>query len=248
MFRIICSIAFAFALFLAFSVLADAANEHLILYFSFDEDLGDEVKDSSQYDHEANFLNGAKWSPDGQYGGGAEIRVPNAHIEIPFEERFSITETITMEVWVNFDVLNKVMLIVEKGKNYNFFFTNTSELRTSDDSGNGIETAGYDFEVEKWYHIAAVQDTVTPQRLLYVDGELVVEDKSAFDLPASDNVTRIGGTAGWAGGNYVGLIDEMRIWNVVRTAKDIQRDMELGPEAVFAADKLATTWGKLKDD
>ena len=64
MLRSICGLIFIFALVCAFSVLAD---EHLLFYASFDDDLGETVKDHSQYKNDGKFVNGAKWSPDGKF-------------------------------------------------------------------------------------------------------------------------------------------------------------------------------------
>jgi hypothetical protein len=73
--------------------------------------------------------------------------------------------------------------------------------------------------LDTWTHVAVTYDGVLVR--LYVDGVLDVEAQ----LPAGDhNATGFAWTIGQTPANepYVGLLDEIRVWNVVRSASEIE--------------------------
>jgi hypothetical protein len=222
-----------------------AAKENLIFSASFDKDLDKKVKDLSQYGNDGEFFGNAQWSAKGKYGGCAEILGAGGHVSIEHNDLFNITETVTLEAWVNPTPEAKWGIIIGKKENYQFWFLSDGEIRLADDMGEKLDTLGYNFRANEWVHVAGVLDTVTPQRVIYINGEEEAGDKVAFGLDPTGHPLRIGFDPGGAI-QYIGLIDEVQVWNVVRTPDEIKQDMEFKPKAVFAADKLAITWGQLK--
>ncbi|WP_047547008.1 LamG-like jellyroll fold domain-containing protein [Psychroserpens sp. Hel_I_66] len=78
----------------------------------------------------------------------------------------------------------------------------------------------YTFITNTWYHVAATYDGTT--RSIYVDGVLIGSDTptaSSHNLTNTSNVT-IGRTLNSE--YFSGSIDEVRIWNVPRTAEQIK--------------------------
>ena len=73
--------------------------------------------------------------------------------------------------------------------------------------------------VGAWHHVAATFDGTT--RTLYLDGVAVGSDQpgSGHNVPNADNL-RIGSTNG--GEYFPGNIDEVRVWNVARTATQLR--------------------------
>jgi Concanavalin A-like lectin/glucanases superfamily len=77
----------------------------------------------------------------------------------------------------------------------------------------------------QWHHVAYTYDGTTHN--LYIDGVVVDTETVPGDIRTP--------TSGWLGsidGNnelYKGQLDEIRIWNVVRTAAQVQMDMHHSP-------------------
>ncbi|MEL6561373.1 MAG: LamG-like jellyroll fold domain-containing protein, partial [Bacteroidota bacterium] len=101
---------------------------------------------------------------------------------------------------------------------------------TSDGSINVYGGSGYEFiynetndKSDEWTHWAYVYDNaeVLDSRL-YKNGELVMEG----DLNSVDNNSMIDNNDFFAklGNEFEGNLDELRVWNIARTAEEIQRD------------------------
>ncbi len=71
-----------------------------------------------------------------------------------------------------------------------------------------------------WYHVAVTYDAATQEMRLYKDGVLV---SSATSVPAYTETTLFIGAFN-SGFFWNGRIDEVRIWNVVRTATEIDNN------------------------
>jgi len=96
----------------------------------------------------------------------------------------------------------------------------------------------------KWHYIVGVYDG--SKKYLYVDGKLDAS-ASASDISVTKDPVEIGANNG--GRNFNGLIDEVRIWNVARTATDIVNNMNIvltgkenGLVAYYKFDDSSGTW------
>ncbi len=63
------------------------------------------------------------------------------------------------------------------------------------------------------------------------------------------NTWKIGFTSGWGGGgDYVGVVDDIRIFDETLAAEEIVQIMEeQGGFAVDPSGKIASTWGTIKE-
>ena len=75
-----------------------------------------------------------------------------------------------------------------------------------------------------WTHLAATYDGAVLR--LYVNGALAGSIAVSGAMAASTGVLRIGGNGVW-GEWFAGLIDEVRVYNRVLTASEVQQDMQL---------------------
>jgi hypothetical protein len=86
----------------------------------------------------------------------------------------------------------------------------------------------------KWHHVAYTFDRTT--HILYIDGVMVASSTAASDL-RTPNQSWLGSLDG-SSQLYKGLLDEVRIWSVVRAPADVVKDMlhrSPGPEPGLVA-------------
>jgi hypothetical protein len=103
--------------------------------------------------------------------------------------------------------------------------------------------------LEKWLHLAVTWDRNTA--LLYIDGEIDAESPAPGLMGPRPNDDPV-----WIGASSSakdpetpdGMMDEIRLSDVVRTQDEIKASMEGLQLAVESLEKLATTWGSLKRD
>ncbi len=101
--------------------------------------------------------------------------------------------------------------------------TNTMGLISLHSSLNGWSRTGVSLTNNKWQHVGFVYDGSTMK--LYIDGAL--ENTINFELPDTMPADiRIGGRVNAAGGEHANFsIDELRIWNLNRSATEIMNNV-----------------------
>ena len=105
------------------------------------------------------------------------------------------------------------------------------------DGGFGAPT----FKAGEWHYLTGVVDG--KDQLLYVDGELETERPFAGPIASDSSETEIGHAGD---GGFIGLIDEVVIYDRALSAKEIKQNFEAKGLAVNPAGKLATRWAKIK--
>ena len=107
---------------------------------------------------------------------------------------------------------------------------------------------------DTWIHFAATYDIneKAEQLVVYVNGKKAGVSTRPGKTAVTANPVEIGK---WGGGSFfVGIIDEVAIFNTVLSEDDLTTIVEhglakaLGGLSVEPADKLAVTWGDLKAD
>lgn len=129
----------------------------------------------------------------------------------------------TVEAWVYAEEM-KSLGIVGWG-----VYQKTSQVNALRFSGNGFSHYWWNDDLtvatgnisKKWHHVAATYDGKT--RRIYLNGKEIAKDtpKGQHKVPNADNLT-IGKT--FRNEFFNGKIDEVRIWKVARSAKEIQRN------------------------
>ena len=226
-----------------------AQDRHTVLLYTFESIDGDVVKDLSGNENDG-ILMGTEWS-DGKFrhgldfGGDADLDF----VEIPDHDSLDLVEALTVEMWL-FLRAESVSggTGVTKGSTYKLGPRNNlqAELRVTRAEGGAAVLSNVDLPISKWVHIAGTYDSETGIGKLYIDGELDNEMDIGGEIAPNDNVVWLG-----RGANpYLdGILDEVRVSNIVRTQEEIQELMEFGIEKVLSVtprDKLATTWANLK--
>jgi hypothetical protein len=138
----------------------------------------------------------------------------------------------TVEAWVRPSLVNGtwhwVLCKGNNNDNLDFLFGLDYTNRFFFQTRNLINPllAGGEVIPNQWYHIAGVQDVDAGMIRIYVNGEPAGSKVLQGSGVSSDSPLFIGGRnlfgSGKSGEGFIGLIDEVRIWNTARSAADIK--------------------------
>ena len=156
----------------------------------------------------------------------------------------NITQQVTVSLWIKpTDFPNRYAPIIFKGderksnfshRSYILYLRENGKIQiASSPDGRGQQTfytASDTIQLGKWYHIAGVINAETDTMRLYINGIEVgkTDFKGETRFYQSRKPLRIGWTHEEkrpTQSPFVGLIDEVRIWNVARTEAEIRSDM-----------------------
>ncbi|RKU29242.1 hypothetical protein C6497_06650 [Candidatus Poribacteria bacterium] len=215
-----------------------------------DEGKGDVVKDSSGNGNDGKIV-GAEWA-DGKIGQGLEFD-GTANVQIPPSESIDdIFDGFTYLLWVkptgqppnvNTRVIERDWHnpTIQMGPNdfYASIAVNADQAQTN--------VRGGAWEMNEWSFVAMTHDGNT--LTLYVDGEAVADKDvgKPDDKPNSDIRFASWKNPGWT---YIGVLDEVAVFNTPLPEKELKQIMNIGLEetlSVSSSGKLATTWGLLKN-
>lgn len=184
------------------------------------------------------------------------------YLSAPDSASLSITGDISLECWVKIESAPSVggtyhMITKYRTDNdqrsYSFTYRNvggtlTLRMTISSDGGSGGNTIDHDEAVDLgtgiWHHVAVTVDFTNNEVKFYVDGAQEGTTKTESTINSIFNSTaRFAIGAVYVGESslllfFDGLIDEVRVWNDVRTSTEIadNYDTELvGNEAGLAA-------------
>jgi len=161
-----------------------------------------------------------------QFDGSSDVIVPNQPAL-----SFLSTDPITVEAWVFRTGNAGVMHILGKrsgcngnsGQNYQLAFDGDGIGFGGDKDNGNTATTGVIPPLNQWMHIAGTFDGTTLR--VFVDGIPAGSVNGTLGSPNGNDVKIA--ASGDCGGNWVGIIDEVRIWNIARTQPQIQQTMNM---------------------
>lgn len=188
----------------------DPANPDLVACYRFDDSTG---QDASQY---ANHLTASNVMYVPGYAGMAMRTDTSSDVKAAESASLDVTAA-TMELWVNPASLPQSgrVGLIDNNNQYGFFILAGGILRCS---GGGALEVSHTLVLDQWTHLACTNDG--SQIAIWVNGVMM----GAMAGAAMSQ----GGTEGTAlamnnpsGDNFSGLLDDVRIWRVIRSASDI---------------------------
>lgn len=242
----VCAASFAYA--------QNEPDESLILYFSFDELDGDNTIDHSRYENHGEMA-GAPKHVDGKFGKALQLNGESDWVEVPHEDILTVDESVTVMAWINTERHQgpggqRWQGIVAKSngpRSYSFYTEFPSECLHLSVGGAGSVCNGK-VKLDEWQHVVAQVDDGTHR--YWINGENVGEFPGKPPPPGkADTDSVLVGKTHEGQREFLGLIDEVRIWNRALDEDEVIEQMEIGYFEMFAVDpraKLATTWGNLK--
>lgn len=185
---------------------------------------------------------------------GASLDGAGAFINVPDNNLLDISGELTVTAWFNADTVpsgSQLKTIVSKDENYEFHIENGEIYWWWNTSGGGtrtFRTSGANIAAGRWYHVAIVYSRSLGQQRIYLDGVNMPAQggsttNSSETLLTNADPLQIGGDQGFAGREFDGLIDEVRVFDQALSPGQVgavlndTRPCRLGPVAYYPMDE-----------
>lgn len=228
-------------------------SEGLVVYYAMDASSGTSVADSSGNGLTAttyNMVNG-DWQL-GKYGNSLHFtRAGTDYVATSATTltNFTKTDPFTVSAWVYNDSVsgtwhdNTIVATTncsDQYKGWSTSYSDTSQfvitLGYNDGSWHSISAVSDNtYSLNTWYFVTFVMAGTAGEQKIYVNGEEVAttlaSNTDVFSYSGAQVVSI--GKRGTCGDSYMdGKIDDLKIYNVARTAEQIMRDYKTGPGPV----------------
>ena len=251
--KLIYLVCFMFALGLALTGAANAADPNLMGWWNFD---GDALDTSGNERH--GTLNGSPQFGPGVYGEALEFDGDD-YVSIDGYKGVLGPHAFSIAAWVKQTAGSTGTIVawgqLVDGARARFLLRNNGQLRLSTFAGR-VESDIY-LSLDEWYHVAVTKVQDQDQATLYLDGQDVTSTAQSFT--SLNIVADVDVGVGWdpvnQGSYFTGVIDEVFIYDKVLTPEEIQQIIEggggepypfaLGPEPADGA-LNEDTWANLK--
>ncbi|MHC4432771.1 MAG: LamG domain-containing protein [Planctomycetota bacterium] len=220
--------------------IVEITEPDLVGWWTLDEGQGTTAVDWSGHDNEGTLEGEPQWV-EGKIGSALAFEGSR----VIFGASDSLTADLfqgsfTLAGWINPKRTGNTWqqifrAVMAAGSNDTLFINNDGRLswrgRVAGAWAGGMcETAAEVVPADTWTHFAVTGDEISFR--IYVDG--VLSQEAGFQKTDGANVTYyIGGTAG--GESYSGMVDELRVYNKVLTADEIQKVMRGDPLVAWDA-------------
>ena len=225
-------ISFVSMLGLVLTMASDAAGAGLVGWWKLDETSGAIASDSSGNGHDGTIVGSPQWV-GGYFGGALQFTGDPDMVTVPYSTQLNPENQFTVMLWAN---------VAPGGTGYRAPFSSrvpgynlyapaagtasgTWEMWVGLDPGWAVVRPGPAIQEGEWIHIAGVYDNGDMK--LYGDGQLGGEATGAM-VPNRENELRIGagGPATGALHHFVGMIDDVRIYDEALSVEEILLAME----------------------
>jgi hypothetical protein len=209
---------------------SNLAPPGLVAAWAFNETSGTTASDASG-NGRTGTVSGAAWTTSGRYGGALSFDGVNDWVTVADANALDLTTGMTLSAWVRPTAVTGWRTIVMKEAPSSL----TYGLYAGDQTGLPsffLTAGGFDqyqaingtssVPLSAWTHIAATFDGATMR--LFVNGTQVASMPQTVPMTTSNAPLRIGGNAIW-GEYFVGLIDEVHVYNRALSSGEIQTDM-----------------------
>ena len=198
------------------------SSAELVGYWSFDEGEGDVAKDGSGYGNDGVIVN-ATWE-EGKLGSALGFDGASAYVEVPDHESLHLWERYTFAAWI-YQVESRSSRIIDKigaGTANGPHLDTHPGQRLRSCSGACISTT-FDHSLDEWHHAAITFDNGDVK--LYLDGSVAGVGTAPSPLAGNDLTLRIGADSN-GGSLFLGLIDDVQVYNHALAEAEILKAME----------------------
>ena len=248
--RLVIRLLFATFFLLCWQTAGYTLEKGLVLYLPFDEGAGKVAHDISGNENHGD-INNTKWVK-GKYDSALEFSgAVDSYVRIKKSNSLIPKDQVTLEAWVFPTQVagNNNIISNTEGSGHTMRFEN-AQLKAYIHIAGAYATpvGGPVIKPNELYHTATTFDGKVAR--LYLNGELVGEAERKGVITESTQDIFVGSETDANQPNvtymFFGLIDEVRIWHVARTADEIKMGMEKLNLPVNPKGNLTTSWGKIK--
>jgi len=214
-------------------------------YWNFDENTGTAANDLSGNANSGTLTNTPTWTT-GKYGAGISFAGSNAHVIVSDPASgvldFADDADFTYSAWIKHTTASARQIILSKfadaGPGYKLSMEADGDIQCGLDydtiytpTDSATSTAAT-YDDNKWHYVACVK-TGASTLSLYIDGVLIVTDSALTAANAVSNTDPlyIGIDEDGTSNDFVGQIDEPKIYNYARTPRQVVEDMNAGHPA-----------------
>lgn len=207
------------------------ADPSLILSLSFDELAGRKVIDQSQYGNDG-FLIGNPQLVKGRFGNALEFKGVSDWVEIPHDDSLTVDRNVTVMAWIQTPQHNgpanaSWQGIVAKGNNprsYSFYTEVGGSLHLSVGDFQG-SNSDRKVKLNEWQHVVAQVDNGVHR--YWINGISAGNFNVNAVLPGrADRASVLIGNSHETWRTFLGLIDEVHIWNRALSEAEILEQMQ----------------------
>lgn len=228
-------------------------DESLILYLSFDELRVRTVKDHSHYGNDGELV-GNPILVEGKFGKALKFNGRNNWVEIPHHKSLTVDTSVTVMAWIKTSRHGgpngaSRQCIVAKGdepQSYSLYTEKRNGTLLLSISNRQAYNSLQNIVLNRWQHVAAqVHNGV---HRYWINGKVTAVFQINVSLPGEVDTAsvRVGNSHDTAPPNspdrhFLGLIDELRIWNRALSHDEIIKEMNTGNKSAQYPDEPSKT-------
>ncbi|MFG6200459.1 LamG-like jellyroll fold domain-containing protein [Nonomuraea sp. JJY05] len=210
----------------AATVTAPPSNPGLVAAYGMEEGTGTIVGDSSGKNN-TGVATDTTWAT-GKHGKALSFNGSSSWVTIPHAESLRLTNALTYSAWVNPTTVDDWRTVLMKENtdeaSYGLYASvDPAPLGILQNTTTIKSVVGDDpLPLNQWSHLAVTYNGTIIT--LYLNGTQIDQTPMTGDLRDDGGVLRLGGNSIW-GEFFSGVIDEVRVYNRVQSAAEIQTDM-----------------------
>ncbi|MEN6575598.1 MAG: LamG-like jellyroll fold domain-containing protein, partial [Phycisphaerales bacterium] len=202
----------------------------LIVWWWFNEGSGTVASDSSTFGNHGTLTNGPTWTT-GVFGSALRFDGVDDYVSVPHDESLTVSSEVAVAVWINAGRYNApngeawqgIIGKQEGQRSYNLYTEATGALHFSTAGYGGLSNAV--LTLNEWMHVCAMVKGGT--HVYYVNGEAAGTNGSGIVLPGAADTANlcIGRTNEGVSRSFLGMIDDVRVYNRSLTQAEVQEIM-----------------------
>ena len=225
--KLVYLVSFVLVLSVALTNVAKAADPDLIGWWRLDDGSGMTAADFSGNGNDGALQGNPQWVT-GQVGGALQFNGVDEYVEVPHADILTVDNEVTIMAWINAERHTNPgenwQGIMAKGnpRSYSLYTEVGQSLHFS--TGGVGTVSSMDVPLNEWVHVCA--QVISGGHQYYINGEDAGTGGSGISLPgAADTATVLIGDARDGNREFLGMMDDVRIYSRALTQEEVQLAM-----------------------